>query len=84
MMDRPDYLIKRPDGSVVDTRLGFGRDARVRITQGPHAGPPGHRRVASWTMDQGQLAAERSRVRRDSGWRRRRERTMGLDCPGVE
>ena len=38
MMDRPDYLIQRPDGSVVDTRLGFGRDARVRITQGPHAG----------------------------------------------
>ena len=38
MMDRPDYLIKRPDGSVVDTRLGFGRDARVRITQGPHVG----------------------------------------------
>ena len=37
---RPDYLILRPDGSVMDTRLRFGRDARVRITQGPHAGRP--------------------------------------------
>ena len=35
---RPDYLILRPDGSMLDTRLRFGRDARVRITQGPHAG----------------------------------------------
>ena len=35
---RPDYLILRADGSVVDTRLRFGRDARVRITQGPHTG----------------------------------------------
>ena len=38
MMDLPDYLIKRSDGSVLDTRLRFGRDDRVRITQGPHAG----------------------------------------------
>ena len=35
---RPDYLILRPDGSVLDTRLRFGRDDRVRITQGPHSG----------------------------------------------
>ena len=35
---RPDYLIRRSDGSVVDTRLRFGRDDRARITQGPHAG----------------------------------------------
>ena len=35
---RPDYLVQRPDGSVVDTRLRFGRDDRVRITQVPHAG----------------------------------------------
>ena len=35
---RPDYLIDRPDGSVLDTRLRFGRDARVRIIDGPHSG----------------------------------------------
>ena len=35
---RPDYLILRPYGSVVDTRLRFGRDDRVRITQGPYPG----------------------------------------------
>ncbi len=35
---RPDYLALRPDGSIVDTRLRFGRDDRVRITRGPHAG----------------------------------------------
>ena len=35
---RPDYLVQRPDGSVVDTRFRFGRDDRVRITQGPNAG----------------------------------------------
>ena len=33
---RPDYLVQRSDGSVLDTRLRFGRDARVRVTQGPY------------------------------------------------
>ena len=37
MAMRPDYLIDRPDGSVLDTRYVYARGDRVRITQGPPA-----------------------------------------------
>ena len=38
MSDRLEYIVDLPGGGVMDTRLRFGRDDRVRITQGPHAG----------------------------------------------